>query len=306
MPLQMRDASIWSRGIRFKVYKLEIDLTYASLKEVFSKKNVDDSSKSDGWLANQPFFKSDDSKVFSFLYVKYVSATKASREENKKIRVPEYTAFIFDLSKKLLIVSTSSNQRLGYIERDAFPSIRALTNITGYTYSGNFLFWLAYKFDNEAGKISQNVRIEDFTAISSESESTNSTDSIRASSDVTELIESKLILGLNKHATAVQMKMSSSDILYKFEMRSDGRFVVKEKTDDEDMESMIAIAEEIHYLIQQCYFEYIEISKSASWSILTEKYSIDLLREVLRRLSTYIKLIEEAKTIEATEKDDTL
>lgn len=288
MTEQIEIPSFWKNSINFKAYKLDRSLNYEELIEILRKNGGNLEQNKKGWLAKYPHFKTNDKNIASFIYVNFKKNTRASRHLGFEVIEPEYFGFTFYFSYKLIIVSTSNNFKLSYlVERDAFTPIRTLTNISGCGYSGDFLFWLAYRFDTDNRKINNDIIIDDITAISSSHENLNLQDAVSSNTRVTKHIETQIILGLNKFATATISKFKSNGNYYTFNLYFDGRVKAKH-AEVETKEEKVMYAKQIHDIIQSAHEEYNKIADVEEWRKLKDDFSRTLLESGLSRLKEYV------------------
>ena len=187
---------IWSRGINFKVYEFNNKIKYDVLLKNLKHYSGNVVQQKEGWLTDNPYLRTEDENIASFIYTTFKRDAGASRVEGHDVYVPEYISCNFYFEEKLIIVSTASDSKLNYVEKKIFDTIHSLTDPYGCNYTPDFLFWLAYKYDIAGKKITNDIIITDITAISSEREKFNLTDSITATTEVTNHIEAKILLAL--------------------------------------------------------------------------------------------------------------
>lgn len=282
---------IWSRGIRFKVYKLDSPLEYKKVVKCLSNYNGNTSNQEEGWLTEYPYFKTEESDVAAFLYVTFKRDAGASRVKREEIRVPEYVSCNFFFKQNLVIVSTSSGSKLSnLVEKKMFDPIRELARIDPCGYSGDFLYWLAYKHDRKEMKITDNIHVADIQAISSEREQFNVSDAVSANSKVTSHIEAQVLLAIYGFANGASISINADKKDHRLKLSSDGRIYTKHGMDIETNEDKAMYALYIHKIIQKCYKEYyIDKEGGEEWEKNKKEYRQSLFKKSIDALSDLVK-----------------
>ena len=284
---QIELPQIWSRGIRFKVYQLDSTIEYKKVAKCLSNYSGNTSNQKEGWLTEYPYFKTDDGDVAAFLYVTFKRDAGASRVKREEIRVPEYVSCNFFFKQNLVIVSTSSGSKLNnLVEKKMFNPIRALARIYSCDYSGDFLYWLAYKHDHK--EMIENIHVADIQAISSEREQFSVSDAVIANTKVTSHIEAQVLLALYGFANGASISINADKKDHSLKLSSDGRIYTKHGLDIETNEDKAMYALYIHEIIQKCYREY-SIEKGGEWEKNKKEYRQSLFEKSIDALSDLVK-----------------
>ena len=292
---QIELPQIWSRGIRFKVYQLDSTIEYKKVAKCLSNYSGNTSNQKEGWLTEYPYFKTDDSDVAAFLYVTFKRDAGASRVKREEIRVPEYVSCNYFFKENLVIVSTSSGPKLSnLVEKKMFGPIRALARIDPCGYSGDFLYWLAYKHDRKEMKITDNIHVADIQAISSEREQLNVSDAVSANTKVTSHIEAQVLLALYGFANGASVSINADKKDHHLKLLSDGRIYAKHGLDIETNEDKAMYALYIHQIIQECYREYSIDKEGEEWEKNKKEYRQSLFKKSIGTLSDLVKGFEKS------------
>lgn len=154
---------IWSKGINFKVYKFDKDIEYEELIKSLAKYKGSIDKKTKGWIIDTPYLNKYGENEACIIFMSFNKDANPSRLYQMDILKTDPIGFIFDFKDKLIIASTANRQKLAsIIEANAFIPIRDITRVEGYSYSGDFLFWLVHNFDTNNGEITKDIKIEDF------------------------------------------------------------------------------------------------------------------------------------------------
>lgn len=292
MSNQIEIPQIWKMGIRYKVYQLDNSLDYEKLVEKLSKYSANTSNEKDGWLIKYPYFKTDNGNVAAILYVVFKRDAGASRVKREEIKVPEYVNCNFFFEEKIIIVSTSNSYKLSnLVEKVIFEPIQAITRIIPCVYSGDFIYWLAYKYDRKGRKITDNMHIADIQAISSERENFNISDAVSANTNVTSHIEAQVILALSGFTNGASLVLNKDGKDHRFKLSSDGRIYAKNGLYIETNEEKAMYALYVHNIIQECYEEYSK-DISGEWEINKKEYQQSLFKNSVNSL---LVLTEESR-----------
>lgn len=289
---QIEIQPIWKNSINFKVYELNRSINYEGLFDCIANYPGDVEAENEGWLAKSPYFVTDDKRFASFLYVYFKRELKLSRFKGRDIRSPEFLGLNFDFEDNLVIVSTTDRSKLtSLVEKRVFAPVREMTKLSGCSYSGDFLFWLAYIFDKCDGRVNDDIYIDDIPSISSEREKFNLADAVTAATQVTNHIDAKVILGINQFANGLQLRVNAYQELYYFYLRLDGRIQAKPGINIETKEQKAFYAKQIHNIIQTCFAVYSNIADTEQWEEEKEKYILYLLQSSTSRLNEYVSEI---------------
>lgn len=280
---------IWTRGLFFKVYRMGKELTYSGLLENITKYSGDKKTRKQGWLVTYPYFTTDDNNFVSFLYISFKKNTKLSELEGKEVLEHEYIGFVFDFEERLILVSTTNASKLNsLVEEKAFEPINNLCEIHDYRYSGDFFFWLAYMNDINNGNINKNIVIKKISAISSSRESFNLSEAVSTNGDISDILEAKVILGLNKSAKVIKMYIDSCGEIYELNLVDDGRIRAKYGKRTDSIEEKATYAKNIHNIIQNMYLLYKNVASSPEWEIAKDSYSSGLIKTGIEELKQCI------------------
>lgn len=295
---QIEIEPIWKNSINFKVYELDRSISYDHLLECIKNYPGETESQNEGWLAKYPYFITDDKKSASFLYVYFKKEMKLSRFEGREIKSTQFLGLNFDFEGNLVIVSTTDRSKLtSLVEKRVFAPVREMTKLNGCSYSGDFLFWLAYKFDKDAGRINNDIFIDDIPSISSEREKFNLADAVTATTQVTNHIDAKVILGINQFANGLQLRVNAYNELYYFYLRLDGRIQAKPGINIETREQKALYAKQIHNIVQTCFADYSSIADTEQWNEEKGKYVLYLLQSSTSKLNEYVSEISKKYSI---------
>lgn len=143
--------------------------------------------------------------------------------EGKDILVPDYVGLTFDFEEQLIIASTMSNNKINTLFETALKPITDLCEISVYSYSGDFLFWLIYMNDKKQGRINEEIVIRNITMVSSDRNKQNLLEAISNIENVTNESDGKIILGQNQSVNVVRMQLYFNGNLYGIVLYSDGR-----------------------------------------------------------------------------------
>ena len=168
-----------------------------------------------------------------------------------------------------------------------------MTDPYGCNYTPDFLFWLAYKYDIAGKKITNDIIITDITAISSEREKFNLTDSITATTEVTNHIEAKILLALYGFANGARLRINKDKKDFNIKLSADGRISAKQGVNIDTKEEKVLYALNIHNIIQKCYKEYSK-DKKVEWKTNKKDYQRGLLKNSVDALSSLIKDFDES------------
>ena len=285
---------IWSRGINFKVYGLDNKIKYDVLLKNLKHYRGDVLQQKEGWLTDNPYLKTEDENIASFIYTRFRRDAGASRVEGHDVYVPESISCNFHFEEKLIIVSTANDSKLNYlVEKKIFDTIRSLTDPYGCNYKPDFLFWLAYKYDIDGKKITNDIKVTDITAISSEREKFNLTDAVTANTEVTNHIEAKILLALYGFANGARLKINMNKKDYNLKLSADGRISATPGVNIDTKEDKALYALNIHHIIQKCYEEYSK-DKKLEWDNNKKNYRQSLLKDIVKSLSSLFEDFDES------------
>jgi len=268
---------IWTRGINFKAFRTSQKYTYASLHTNLSQHTFNPSRKKAGWKTD-PTYLSPDSKLACFEYIYFKKNSRATNYHESQIYVPDGAGVMFDLQNDLIIPTITSNQKLNNIFiKKAFEPVRNITGISGFEYSGDFLFWLAYKHMSEKQEIIPNIKIEDITIISSGRDYVNLFDSIRATTDVTQHPESQVILGISGYLNSIYISIKKDNSTYNFNLIKDGRIQASQRDELTEIPQKYVYSKEIHDVLQKLNLAYQEFVRSNDWNTLKLEFQSECL-----------------------------
>jgi len=248
---------IWNKGINFKVYQTIQTLNFEQLDTCIQPYQANVSRKKGGWQASEPYYLSSDKKFACLGYLNFKKNSNATKLQGRQIYESDGAGIMFDFDNKIIIPTTTSSQKLANIvDRKAFEAIRDFTDIHGFEYTGDFLFWLAYMHMTNQKDITENIRIQDIINISSGRETANLIDSVRTPTDVTRHTESQVILGLSGVINSFYTSIHFGNKDYDFKLFSDGRIQAGFIDELEELPDKYAYAKKIHDLLQNCYTKY--------------------------------------------------
>lgn len=260
------DISFWSRGLNFKVYGMGRGLDYPRLQTQLQQYAGDPEQNVQGWLSESPYATWDEKKRACYVYLGYKKDARLSQIFGGKYMVPDPIAILFDLENQLIIPTTADKNKLSSkVERKAFKPIQDATSIDPYTYSGDFLFWLAYIYECKDGQINDAIHIDDISIISSGRESVNLSESIKTNTEVTRYTETQVILGLHGYLTALNLGITADSLEYHLSLAMDGRISadIPEEIEDTSYKGNYAVS--IHKTIQQCFATYQSFLEKNNW-----------------------------------------
>ena len=281
---------VWNRGINFKVYNLAQRITYDDLLHKLTRHSANINNKVDGWVTNPPEFVTSNKTSACFIYISFKQNANSSRLHSDKIMEYDSAGFVFDFASQLVILTTSGQDKINTLRRaNAFMPISDLTQISGCSYSGKFLFWLSHLLENENGNVCDDICIKDISAITNNLENLNISDVVSANTQVTFFPETKVILGLNGGASGIRLKVTSNNEEYDFDLYSDGRVRAKKPSSIKLIEDKAHYAKMIHNILQKSYNQYNSLVNSGEWSRTDEnKYQVCLLKDARLEIDKFI------------------
>ncbi|MCO5382061.1 MAG: hypothetical protein NHB15_08195 [Methanosarcina barkeri] len=275
---------IWAKGISFKVFKMEKKLDYIEFLKNLKKYQGDLEKRKDGWLVDDPYFSSENNNFNAFLYRSFIKNKKASELEGKDILVPDYVGLTFDFEEQLIIASTMSNNKINTLFETALKPITDLCEISVYSYSGDFLFWLIYMNDKKQGRINEEIVIRNITMVSSDRNKQNLLEAISNIENVTNESDGKIILGQNQSVNVVRMQLYFNGNLYGIVLYSDGRIKAMKGSKPMNKKEKAIYAKSIHKIIEDMYAEY---KKDNQWGSIKEGYSNSLIKKGIEDLARH-------------------
>lgn len=287
---------IWTKGISFKAYSPDQKLTYSDLQRELLLFSGSIKNKKNGWLASKPFDEWDDKKYVCFEYIKFLRNGNVSRLSGNYQYQSDGSGVIFDFENNMIMPTTASSQKLArMIERQAFKAIKTLTEISEYSYSGDFLYWLAYRFESENGNLSENLIIKDIISIRGFNEGDSISDHVTANTNVTKYIQSQILLGLFEGLSQIHITIESKNKIYDFHLRYDGRVIVTTPDNLETLQEKYKYAKEVHRIIQDSYSEYKSFIKKGTWADCKKAFTFGELSTGTSSLWTLLKKLKPSK-----------
>lgn len=287
---------IWTNGISFKAYSPDQKLSYSNLREKLLLSSGDIKNKKNGWLASKPFDEWNDKKAVCFEYIKFLKNGNVSRLSGTPQYQSDGSGVIFDFESNIIMPTTSSSQKLaGMIERQSFKAIKTLTEISEYSYSGDFLYWLAYRYESEKGNISERLTINDISSIRGFNESDSFSDHVTANTNVTKYIQSQILLGMFAGLSQIHISIKSKNKNYDFHLRYDGRVIVTKPDNLETLQEKYEYAKVVHKIIQDSYSEYKSFVEKGTWTDLKKEFTYGELSTGTSSLSNLLKKLKPNK-----------
>jgi hypothetical protein len=287
---------IWANSISFKAYLLESKITCDDLKSKITPFLANIKRKKEGWTSASPQ-ELDESKIACFQYVKFTKNANSTRLSGTQQFSSDGCGIIFDFENNIIMPTTSSSQKLAsMVERHAFKPVYDLSGVRAFSYSGDFLYWLAYRYETGAKGISENISIKDLIALlGDEGDEGGVSNFLKANTDVSKDMRTKILLGSFDRLSLIHIDVDYNGKTYGFDLREDGRIKV-ETPDEMDLLEKFEYAKKVHTIVVGSHKEYKDFLKLNTWKKLKDGFKVSQLSighsaisELLKKLGPQAK-----------------